>query len=207
VPALQERGLLVVVDGAHAAGMLDVDLDRIGADFWTGNLHKWCCAPRGTAVLHAASQHRASVRPLVASWGDPHGFPQSFQDVGTQDLTAWLSAPRALRTLERLDLARVRTHNVELAVAGQLEVARGLGLAAAGLPRDPAVSMQLVPLPEGIASTREEAEALQERIGTEAAIEVAITNWAGQGFVRVSAHVYNRPADYALLAAELPALI
>jgi isopenicillin-N epimerase len=206
VPALQDRGLVVLVDGAHAAGMLDVDLDGIGADFWTGNLHKWCCAPRGTAVLHVAPEHRASVRPLVASWGEPHRFPQSFQDVGTQDLTAWLSAPRALRTLERLDLARVRRHNVELAVAGQLEVARGLGLAG-GLPRDPAVSMQLVPLPAGIASTREEAEALQERIATEAAIEVAVTSWAGQGFVRVSAHVYNRPADYALLAAELPALI
>ena len=147
VPELQSRGLMVLVDGAHAAGMLDVDLAGVGADFWTGNLHKWCCAPRGTAVLHASPDRRAQLRPLVASWGEPFGFPRSFQDVGTQDLTAWLSAPKALRTLERLDLARVRRHNVELAVAGQLEVARGLGLDPAGLPRDPAVSMQLVPLP------------------------------------------------------------
>jgi isopenicillin-N epimerase len=197
----------VLVDGAHAAGMLDVDLDGVGADFWTGNLHKWCCAPRGTAVLHAARQRRAELRPLVASWGEPFGFPSSFQDVGTQDLTAWLAAPKALRLLEGLDLARVRKHNVELAVAGQLEVARGLGLDSAGLPRDPAVSMQLVPLPAGVASTREKAEALQHRIGTEVAIEVAVTTWQGQGFIRMSAHVYNRPADYALLAAELPALL
>jgi isopenicillin-N epimerase len=207
VPELQGRGLTVLVDGAHAAGMLDVDLAGVGADFWTGNLHKWCCAPRGTAVLHAAPQRRAELRPLVASWGEPFGFPLSFQDVGTQDLTAWLSAPRALRTLERLDLARVRKHNVELAVAGQLEVARGLGLDATALPRDPAVSMQLVPLPAGVASTPEQAEALQARIGTEVAIEVAVTTWAGQGFVRVSAQVYNCPADYARLAAELPTLL
>jgi isopenicillin-N epimerase len=207
VPELQSRGLVVFVDGAHAAGMLDVDLAGVGADFWSGNLHKWCCAPRGTAVLHASADRRAQLRPLVASWGEPFGFPRSFQDVGTQDLTAWLSAPKALRTLERLDLARVRRHNVDLAVAGQLEVARGLGLDAAGLPRDPAVSMQLVPLPQGIASTRDDAEALQNRIGTEVGIEVAVTSWAGQGFVRVSAHVYNRPADYALLAAELPTLL
>jgi len=207
VPELQSRGLIVLVDGAHAAGMLDVDLAGVGADFWTGNLHKWCCAPRGTAVLHASPDRRAQLLPLVASWGEPFGFPRSFQDVGTQDLTAWLSAPKALRTLERLDLARVRRHNVELAVAGQVEVARGLGLDPAGLPRDPAVSMQLVPLPAGVASTREDAEALQHRIGSEVAIEVAVTSWAGQGFVRVSAHVYNRPADYALLAAELPTLL
>jgi isopenicillin-N epimerase len=207
VPELQARGLTVLVDGAHAAGMLDVDLAGVGADFWTGNLHKWCCAARGTAVLHAAPQRRAELRPLVASWGEPLGFPRSFQDVGTQDLTAWLSAPKALRILAGLDLARVRKHNVELAVAGQREVAKGLGLDGAGLPRDPAVSMQLIPLPAGVASTREDAEALQHRIGTEVAIEVAVTTWQGQGFVRVSAHVYNRPADYALLAAELPTLL
>jgi isopenicillin-N epimerase len=207
VPELQARGLTVLVDGAHAAGMLDVDLAGVGADFWTGNLHKWCCAPRGTAVLHAAPRRREELRPLVASWGEPFGFPAAFQDVGTQDLTAWLSAPKALRTLGGLDLARVRKHNVELAVAGQLEVARGLGLDSAGLARDPAVSMQLVPLPAGVASTREDAEALQARIGTEVAIEVAVTTWQGQGFVRLSAHVYNRPADYALLAAELPSLL
>jgi isopenicillin-N epimerase len=207
VPALHASGVVVAVDGAHAAGMLELDLDALGADFWTGNLHKWCCAPRGTAVLHVAARWRDAVRPLVPSWGEPAGFPLSFQDVGTQDLTAWLSAPRALRVLERLDLGRVRRHNVELAVAGQLEVARGLGLDAADLPRDPSVSMQLVPLPAGIAGTRDQAEALQSRIGEEVAVEVAVTSWSGQGFVRLSAHVYNTPDDYARLAAELPALL
>ena len=207
VPELQSRGVAVAVDGAHAVGMLDLDLDALGADFWTGNLHKWGCAPRGTAVLHVAPRWRQQVRPLVASWGEPAGFPQSFQDVGTQDLTAWLSAPRALRVLERLDITRVRRHNVRLAVAGQAEVARGLGLDADDLPRDPSVSMQLVPLPAGIAGTRDQAEALQHRIGEEVAVEVAVTNWSGRGFLRLSAQVYNTPDDYARLAVELPALL
>jgi len=207
VPELQQRGVAVLVDGAHSAGMLDVDLDRMGADFWTGNLHKWCCAPRGTAVLHASPRWRSQIRPLVGSWGEPFGFPRSFQDVGTQDLTAWLSAPRALRVMAGLDLIKVRRHNVELAVAGQAEVARGLGLDAADLPRDPAVSMQLVPLPTRVATTPVEATELQERIGTEVAVEVAVTSWQGQGFARVSAQVYNCPADYARLAAALPTLL
>jgi isopenicillin-N epimerase len=207
VPALRERDVPVLIDAAHAPGMLDVDVEGIGADFWVGNLHKWCCAPRGTALLYAEQRWRVRTRPLVASWGEPLGFPRAFDDSGTQDLTAWLAAPRALRVLDRLDLDRVRRHNVELAVLGQREVAGAIGLDPDGLPRDPAVSMQLVPLPAGIASTREDAIALQARLGADASVEVAVTDWRGQGFVRLSAHVYNAPADYARLAAELPSFL
>jgi isopenicillin-N epimerase len=207
VPALKERGTAVFVDGAHAPGMLAVELDRIGADFWVGNLHKWCCAPRGTAILHVAAEHRGRVRPLVASWGEPDGFPASFNQVGTDDLTAWLSAPRALRLLDQLGLDRLRRHNVELAVHGQRVLAEGLGLDPTTLPRDAAVSMQLVPLPAGLASTPDEAATLQDRIGEQISVEVGVTSWAGQGFVRLSAQAYNSPADYARLAADLPAML
>jgi isopenicillin-N epimerase len=207
VPALKERGTAVFVDGAHAAGMLAVELDAMGADFWGGNLHKWCCAPRGTAVLRVAPEHRGRMRPLVASWGEADGFPRSFNQVGTEDLTAWLAAPRALRLLDQLGLARLRQHNVELAIYGQRVLAEALGLDLVGLPRDSAVSMQLVPLPAGLASTPDDAAALQSLIGKQIAVEVAVTSWAGHGFLRLSAQAYNSPADYARLAADLPALL
>jgi isopenicillin-N epimerase len=207
LPALRERGVPVLVDGAHAPGMLAVDLDHLGADYWFGNLHKWGFAPRGTAVLHAAPHHRARLRPLVASWGEGLDFPSSFDETGTDDVTPWLSAPRALRVLARLDLDRLRKHNVALATAGQLEVAAALGIDEESLPRDPAVSMQLVPLPDGLVTDDASAAALQARIGEEAAVEVAITNWAGRGFVRLSAQAYNAPADYRRLADDLPALL
>jgi isopenicillin-N epimerase len=207
VPALQERGVAVLVDGAHAPGMLDLDLERVGADFYVGNLHKWACAARGTAVLHAAPRWRPLLRPLVASWGEADGFPLAFDDTGTEDPTAWLSAPKALRVLGQLGLDRLRRHNVELAVAGQRQVAEALGVPTAGLPTDPAVSMQLVPLPEGIASSRQAAAALQDRIGEESAVEVAVTCWQDRGFIRVSAHACNAPADYRRLATDLPSLL
>ncbi len=207
VPELRERGVAVLVDGAHAPGMLDLDIEGVGADFYLGNLHKWACAPRGTAVLHAAERWRPVLRPLVASWGEADGFPLAFDETGTEDPTAWLSAPRALRVLGQLGLDRVRRHNVELAVAGQHEVGRALGVPTRDLPRDAAVSMQLVPLPTGIAATRDDATALQARIGEESAVEVAVTCWQEQGFVRLSAHAYNAPADYRRLAADLPSLI
>lgn len=207
VPALRERGVAVLVDGAHAPGMLDVDVEDIGADFWIGNLHKWCCAPRGSAVLHADERWRPRLLPLVASWAEPSGFPTAFEDTGTSDLTAWLAAPRALRLLESLGLDKLRRHNVELAVAGQLEVAAALQVDPGDLPRDAGVSMQLVPLPDGLVTDPAEAVALQARIGEEAAVEVAVTTWAGHGFIRVSAHAYNSPADYRRLAAALPDLL
>ncbi len=137
VPALQQRGVAVLVDGAHAPGMLDLDLERLGADFFVGNLHKWCCAARGTAVLHAAERWRPRLRPLVASWGEHEGFPLAFDDTGTDDPTAWLSAPRALRVLERLGLERLRRHNVELAVAGQLLLASDARTGTGGPPAGP----------------------------------------------------------------------
>jgi isopenicillin-N epimerase len=207
VPALQERGVAVLVDGAHAPGMLAVDLDRLGADFFVGTLHKWCCAPRGAGVLHAAERWRPVLRPLVASWGEDEGFPLAFDDTGTEDPSAWLSAPRALRVLEGLGLDRLRRHNVELAVAGQLEVAAALQVPAADLPRDSGVSMQLVPLPEGVADTAAAAGELQDRIGEQAAVEVAISSFDGRGYVRLSAHAYNAPADYHRLATDLPGLL
>jgi isopenicillin-N epimerase len=207
VPALQERGVAVLVDGAHAPGMLAVDLDRLGADFFVGTLHKWCCAPRGTGVLHAAQRWRPVLRPLVASWGEDEGFPLAFDDTGTEDPSAWLSAPRALRVLEGLGLDRLRRHNVELAVAGQLEVAAALHVPAADLPRDSGVSMQLVPLPDGVAATPAAAGALQDKIGELAAVEVAICSFHGRGYVRLSAHAYNAPADYRRLATDLPRLL
>jgi isopenicillin-N epimerase len=207
VPALQARGVAVLVDGAHAPGMLDVDVERLDADFWVGDLHKWCCAPRGSAVLHARADRRARLLPLVASWGEPDGFPGAFDDTGSNDPTAWLAAPRALRLLENIGLDRLRRHNVELAVAGQLELAAALEVDPADLPRDPAVSMQLVPLPDGLVTDVATAAALQSRISEEAAVEVGITTWAGRGFVRLSANAYNAPADYRRLAADLPSLL
>jgi isopenicillin-N epimerase len=73
VAECRRRGVPVLVDGAHATGMLPVDLDRLGADFWVGNLHKWVCAPKASAVLHVAPAWRETLRPLVTSHGISDG--------------------------------------------------------------------------------------------------------------------------------------
>jgi isopenicillin-N epimerase len=207
IPALHDRDIPVFVDGAHAPGMVDVDVERLGADFWTGNLHKWACAPRGTALLHVAARWRQRVRPLVASWHDALGFPDAFATVGTTDLTAWLSAPRSIRLLAELGWERLRRHNARLVEEGQRLVGQELGLDSAELVGDPQLSMRIVPLPRQVARDYESAAALQARLAEEGGVEVAVTTWRGRGFVRLSAHVYNAPGEYERLAEALPAMV
>ncbi|HET6529678.1 MAG TPA: aminotransferase class V-fold PLP-dependent enzyme [Actinoplanes sp.] len=207
--AAREHDVPVLVDAAHAPGMLPVDVAAIGADFWVGNLHKWAFAPRGTALLSVAPDWRRRIDPLVVSWQQDEGFPAAVEFQGTVDYTAWLSAPAGLYVLRTLGPDTVRRHNAALAAYGQRVVAAALGLVASDLP-DPGlaeVSMRLVPLPAGLATTYPEAHALRQHIADKLAVETAINAWGGRGWLRLSAQVYNRPEEYERLADLLPPLL
>lgn len=194
-----EAGAAIAVDGAHAPGMLPVNVPALGVDFWVGNLHKWPCAPAGTAALWVAPEYRDRIRPLVVSHADRAGFPDSFDRMGTNDLSAWLAAPHALRLFAGLGWERVRAHNEKLVRCGQSIVAEVLGVPTAGLRADPGVSMATVPLPTGVADTPAQASALQEHL-VDAGVEAVTPGWQGRGTIRLSAQVYNGPADYERLA-------
>jgi isopenicillin-N epimerase len=207
--AARDQDIPVLVDAAHAPGMLPVDVAAIGADFWVGNLHKWAFAPRGTALLSVAPDWRRRIDPLVVSWQQDEGFPSSVEFQGTVDYTAWLSAPAGLYVLRTLGPGTVRRHNAALAAYGQQVVGAALGLTASDLP-DPGaatVSMRVVPLPAGLATTYPEAHALRQHIADKLAVETAINAWGGRGWLRLSAQVYNRPEEYERFAERLPQLL
>ena len=213
---LRRQSVLVLVDAAHAPGMLPVDVAAIDADFWLGNLHKWGFAPRPTALIAVAPEYRDQLRPLVVSWEQPHGFPMAQEFAGTLDYTQWLAAPAGLHLLRSLGPETVRSHNNELVARGQRLVAEAVALrwpggdsgqrtdllerARAGSLGSHQVSMRLVPLPPDVADEPSAALALQRRLATDYRVEAAVTAWNGLGLVRLSGQIYNRIDDYDRLA-------
>ncbi|MCO8271909.1 aminotransferase class V-fold PLP-dependent enzyme [Actinoplanes sp. TRM 88003] len=209
VAAAHEHEIPVLVDAAHVPGMLPVDVASIRADFWVGNLHKWAFAPRGTALLSVAAGWRRKIEPLVVSWDQDQGYPHAVESQGTVDYTPWLAAPAGLFTLRTLGWEEVRAHNAALAAYGQRVVGEALEVPVAELPQPagPDISMRIVPLPAGLATTAPEAQELRQHIADKLAVETAVNAWGGRGLLRLSAQVYNRADEYDRFAERLPQLL
>ncbi|MFJ4437883.1 aminotransferase class V-fold PLP-dependent enzyme [Streptomyces sp. NPDC088923] len=209
VAASHAAGARVLVDGAHAPGLLSDPLGHAsGADYWTGNLHKWTCGPRGTAALVAAEDVAQELVPLVNSWGAPNPYPHRFDEQGTQDVTGWLAVPASLAFFaERGGWDAARATMDRTITAAQALVAEALHAELSGVSAHEAPAMRLIPLAPVLATDPDRAAALQRRIAAELRCEVSITSWDGRGFLRLSAHVYNRPEEYEYLAERLPALL
>src|SRR4051794_40082930 len=84
----REAGILTVIDGAHVPGHLPLDLTDIGADIYSGNCHKWLCAPKGSAFLHVRPEHQEWIESLTISWGwkGESTFVSRNQWQGTRDI-------------------------------------------------------------------------------------------------------------------------
>jgi isopenicillin-N epimerase len=205
VEAGHERGLQVVVDGAHALAMLDVDLSALGADVWVGNLHKWLCAPRTSAVMAVAPQHRAGLKPLVPSHGFGWGLQPSFDWTGTFDPAPMLASEAALAFHDELGWDQVRERQRSLARDGAAVVAEALGTEVV-VADDFAAAMRVVRLPAPL--DVETGMRVERRLRRLHQVEVPLTHLHGEvRFVRVSGALYNEPADYEALAAALPEVL
>jgi isopenicillin-N epimerase len=193
-------GALVLVDGAHAPGMLSLDVPSIGADWYTGNCHKWLMAPKGSGFLWASPARQAETHPLVISHGFGQGFTAAFDWIGTRDPTAWLAVPAAIDFHLRLGGPALRERNAALA-RDQATWVAGMWNTERGAPDPLTGSMAAVRLPLAGPASAERAQELRTKLFAEHRIEVPLTAFAGALWARISAHAYNRPADYARLAA------
>jgi isopenicillin-N epimerase len=146
------------------------------------------------------------VHPLVTSHGYDTGFRKEFDWTGTKDDTAYLTVPAALAFMEELGWDRVRGHNHELVWFGQRVVSDALGTDPP-VPPEAFGSMAVVALPEGAATTLEDAAAMGTKLFEAERIEVPFVAWNGRGYVRLSAQAYNCPADYERLADALPRVL
>ena len=206
VAALRARGVVTIVDAAHCPGSRPVDVTAIGADFWSGNFHKWASAPRPCAALAVDDAWRERTQPLVASWGLEAGMPTSFSWQGTADDSAYLSLAFTLETLGAFGWDALWAHNDALAAWGAGVVADAIGTTPA-LPANCRGPMGLIPLPDGTITTDDDARDFIGLVARKLGVEIAANPWRGKGYLRVSAHAYNDESDYERLAKGLPGLL
>ena len=218
VRALGERGIETLIDGAHAPGMVPLNLKAIGATYYTGNCHKWICAPKGAAFLHVQRDRQQAIRPLTISHGansprsDRSRFQIEFGWTGTCDPTAWLCVPESLRFMAGLlpgGWKAVRQRNRRLALAARRLLAKALGTPLP-CPDDLIGSLASVPLPDAtvveVAKSPLYTDPLQDELREKDGIEVPVIPWpaAPQRLIRISAQLYNTLGQYVKLAEALP---
>lgn len=210
--AAEAFGVPLLVDGAHAPGVLEVPVPEFDG-FWVGNLHKFACAPRGTAALVSRGDRANSLMPLIDSWGFPYSFPENFDHVGTQDVTSWMAAGTSFRTIEqRYGWSTFRNYAKALCDYGEAIITDAFANLTGeshsvdtGMPVGP---LRLIRLPEGLATTHEDSHDVRAFISERLDIETAVTTFNGKGFLRLSAHLYNTPSDYEVFAERaVPELV
>lgn len=215
VKALAERGVDALVDGAHAPGMLDLDVTATGAAWYTANFHKHTCAPKGAAMLWAREDKQHDLHPAVISHGynsqrSRKRWLEEMDWQGTDDPTPWLCVPTALRFVGALvdgGWPAVRAHNRALALRGREILCEALGVPAPA-PASMIGTLAAVPLWEaegGPPGSALELDPLQVALFEEDRIEVPLPPWprSPQRLVRISAHLYNDEAEYRALAEAL----
>jgi isopenicillin-N epimerase len=193
------RGVPVVVDGAHAPGSIALDIPATGADWYSGNLHKWAHAPRSCGILWAKPEYQAQLHHPIASWGSGEGFHAEFEHNATIDPTAFLAAPEGIALLNEWRFDEVLAYMHALAVDAGAALAGQWGTTI-DAPANMIGSMVTVPLPEDAGSTTDEAVRLRLALLVDDRIEVPVHAWRGRLWTRVSAQVYNDRADIVRLA-------
>lgn len=215
VAEARARGIYSVIDGAHTPGHIPLNLDRLGADFYAGNCHKWMMSPKGAGFLHVRRDLQPMIHPLVIShgWTEDGNQPgargpfgnSSFIDMlemqGTRDPSAWLSLPAALAFARQHDWDTVARDCRALAQATAARVAALTGLPAFSSPEFCAPQMVSMPVPSC------DPQVLQRSLLDRFGIEIPCFNWQAHTIVRVSAQGYNTSTQMDLLVAGLAELL
>ncbi|HEX3595339.1 MAG TPA: aminotransferase class V-fold PLP-dependent enzyme, partial [Polyangiaceae bacterium] len=214
VAALEERGIQTLVDGAHAPGMLPLELAELAAAYYVGNFHKWVCAPKGAAMLWARRDVQEHLHPTTISHGynstrDRSRFLEEFDWTGSIDPSAYLAVPEAIRFVGGLlpgGWPAVYARNRALALAARRLLTDALG-ASPIAPESMLGSMAAVPLPDAPpgASSLPQTEPLHRSLADEHGVEVPVFVWPAppSRLLRVSAHLYNDEHDYDALVRAL----
>ena len=202
------RGILTFIDGAHAPGQVDLDLTALGADFYTGNCHKWLCAPKGAAFLYTKTERKPLVSPLVVSWGgdrsDASGDPyiDELEVLGTDDPSSYLTIPCAIEFQKKHDWPAVRMRCRELVRWIKVELEDSLG-ARQLYPSDSQLFYQMAAVELRCANAAE----VKTRLYDEYKVEVPVWEWNKRTMLRVSVQAYNTKEDLQTLISALKKIL
>ena len=214
--AALEPEVEVLVDAAHAPGMIDFDVAALGASYVTANCHKWICAPKGSAFLYVREDRREGIYPAVISHGYNGAWPSEgghlhtqFDWAGTDDPSAWLSVPDSLEVMSSLHPQGwdgVRRANRKLCLAGRDIMADALGIKPPA-PDSMIGSIASVPLPDSAHPAVNLFDPLMASLRNNWSIEVMVFSWPAPPHrsLRISAQRYNSLSEYHRLAEAVSA--
>lgn len=208
---LNEQGVDTLIDGAHAPGMIPLNLREIGATYYTGNCHKWLCATKGAAFLYVRRDKQSNIRPVTISHGanstrtDKSRFQLEFDWMGTNDPTPYICIPEAIKFMGSLlpgGWDELRSQNHLLAVRGRQIICEILEIPTP-CPDDMIGSMASIPMLETLENYSHIS--LHDKLFDEFAIEVQVVPWWEKPklLVRISAQLYNYLEQYELLGKAL----
>lgn len=193
----------VFIDGAHVPGMLALDVGALGADWYTGNAHKWLFAPKGCGLLWTAPVWRERTHPAITSHGWGAGYIAEFEWIGTRDPSPWLCFGAAGKAHDAFGGPALMARNIALArEAGAFLNKRWNAVRAAPDSMQSAMTTFLL-APHG---THEQALNLRRRFSFEHGIEVPVSAFADKLWLRISAQIYNEMSDYERLGEALAKL-
>ncbi len=195
----RQAGIFTIIDGAHAPGQVELDLPALGADFYTGNCHKWMLSPKGAGFLYARADVQHLVEPLVVSWGyqsyasppKETRFIDLLQWTGTKDPSAALSVPAAIEFMRENDWIEVRDRCHALLRSTMARICEWSGLDPLyALDSELYQQMGTIPIP-----VTRDLSALKKMLYDEYKIEIPCIEWNGRHYIRLSVQGYNSEGD------------
>lgn len=202
----RQANIITVIDGAHTIGQIPLDLQRIGADFYVGNAHKWLCAPKGAAFLFARPEVQHLLEPLVVSWGWKESgdlstgipFLDYYQWIGTNDLSAYLSVPAAIKFQKDNNWPAVRMECHELLKSALENIEELTGYPSMYSDDSFYHQMAIFQLPP-----IEDVKSYKTNLYKKYRIEIPSITWNDSQFIRISVQGYNTQSGVDKLLAAL----
>lgn len=203
----KERGILTVVDGAHCAGQIPLNMVELGVDFYTGNCHKWLCAPKGAAFMYAAPDKKHMIEPLMVSWGGTNecasddAFVNELQFQGTNDVSGFLAVPAAIAFQKEHDWDSVRAE-CQKKIAWVKDALEELPSVRAWYPTTNTLQKQMT----AVILKGKDGTKVKSYLESEYKIEIPVWTRGDDAVLRVSVQGYNTQEELELLVSAIKKL-